>query len=994
MAKQDVKLGVEPTGVGGDNNRSAHIKINSNFTELYKAMGAVWNEANSGEEGAVLPPYLPVQNGGTGNDVGKAPTAEKLHTARKIAIGGGVTGTGTDFDGSKPITIDVTSIDASKILVGTIPAARIPTLNQNTTGNAGTANKLKTAINFQVGNSTKTFDGSVSVNFSLSDIGALPQDSNAVSASKLRDPVKIHGVDFDGSMGINLPVFSREKDGMVPYPTTTTSTRFLREDGTWVVPTNTTYSVMTTTEWQTGTASTARLISPIALKAAIEYHGANLTGISGNAGSANKLKTAVSVQIGDTSKEFDGSTNLSFSHAEILPAAATGQILKFNGLTWVPANESNAPPVITQTEANTGTATQGRLISASVLKSAIQTHAPVPTNITGNAGTATKLKNAVKINGIDFNGESDITIKTGSSAFIGSVSWFSGNYMKMPDGYQAGSGQIYNRADYPDMWAAIESGQYEAIDDATWLADPSQRAKFSTGNGTSTFRMQDLNGVQPGSLNAPFLRGKGTFAVGTVLSDAIRNITGVYNDGNRSAILDTTATTSGVFYGTRERTGTTQTTAGGTYKTWDLGFDASRVVPTADENRPISAVGLWIVKVRGDTTSAASSDAATLMHNEYHGNQIVNGDVIINGNIVIRDTAGIRVDLPLGFIEWFNGNRTKVRIGTLPADGQLLKRADYPGLWAEIERGAFECVTDAVWLDNSVNDYRACYSYGDGSTTFRLPDLNGMQANSKKGLFLRGSGTKAVGRVEGDAIRDIQGTTPWKSYLGDSGGAYTNSTSVTGAFVSGTRTTGGHTLTGASWASVSSSANAPMEFRASNVVPTAEENRPVSAVGVWIIRVNGGVPNSHSEAPVATLDSNIFNGGQTFNSDVDIKGNTILKGAYYTRKSKWTKKTGRLFGTTYVNSSSYEKEVAVVSSLIGSTSLSCLVTFINLDAGEEVSLLLSFDSNAQYNALSACTFTVPPNTSYKVDVVSPANYSLIYNASLTVSQWAERDYYV
>lgn len=66
MAKQDIKLGVEPAGTGGDTNRSANVKVNANFTELYKAMGAVLANANSGAEGAVLPAALPIANGGTG----------------------------------------------------------------------------------------------------------------------------------------------------------------------------------------------------------------------------------------------------------------------------------------------------------------------------------------------------------------------------------------------------------------------------------------------------------------------------------------------------------------------------------------------------------------------------------------------------------------------------------------------------------------------------------------------------------------------------------------------------------------------------------------------------------------------------------------------------------------------------------------------------------------------------------------------------------------
>lgn len=62
MAKQDINLGTPPTGVGGDTNRSANVKINANLTELYKAMGGSLNGGN----GSVLPDALPVSKGGTG----------------------------------------------------------------------------------------------------------------------------------------------------------------------------------------------------------------------------------------------------------------------------------------------------------------------------------------------------------------------------------------------------------------------------------------------------------------------------------------------------------------------------------------------------------------------------------------------------------------------------------------------------------------------------------------------------------------------------------------------------------------------------------------------------------------------------------------------------------------------------------------------------------------------------------------------------------------
>ena len=67
MARQSFKPGIAPLGVGGDTNRSVNTKWEANFTELYKAMGAVLNDANSGAEGAILPASgLPIANGGTG----------------------------------------------------------------------------------------------------------------------------------------------------------------------------------------------------------------------------------------------------------------------------------------------------------------------------------------------------------------------------------------------------------------------------------------------------------------------------------------------------------------------------------------------------------------------------------------------------------------------------------------------------------------------------------------------------------------------------------------------------------------------------------------------------------------------------------------------------------------------------------------------------------------------------------------------------------------
>lgn len=51
---------------------------------------------------------------------------------------------------------------------------------------------------------------------------------------------------------------------------TPTNATFLRGDGQWIAPTNTTYAVMTESEATTGTATTARTITASALKGAVQ----------------------------------------------------------------------------------------------------------------------------------------------------------------------------------------------------------------------------------------------------------------------------------------------------------------------------------------------------------------------------------------------------------------------------------------------------------------------------------------------------------------------------------------------------------------------------------------------------------------------------------------------------------------------------------------------------------------------------------------------------
>lgn len=252
-------------------------------------------------------------------------------------------------------------------------------------------------------------------------------------------------------------------------------------------------------------------------------------------------------------------------------------------------------------------------------------------NLAGNADTATKLAIARKINGVDFDGTADITIKA-TNLRIGTVIWHLGPRSGINTGDLACDGQLVSRATYADLWDMVNTGKLASVTDAVWLADTSKRAAFSLGNGSTTFRLPDLNGAYSGSIANLFLRGtanQATYPAGTVVSDAIRNITGSLGVIRTQSVAPPL---TGPFY---INGGTASiSNAGGTgYPS--VGFDASLAVPTANENRPVSAFGVWVITALGsDIVVPPASTAATLTGgNTFNGSQNIVGDVTVNGNL-------------------------------------------------------------------------------------------------------------------------------------------------------------------------------------------------------------------------------------------------------------------------------------------------------------------------------------------------------------------------
>ena len=170
---------------------------------------------------------------------------------------------------------------------------------------------------------------------------------------------------------------------------------------------------------------------------------------------------------------------------------------------------------------------------------------------------------------------------------VGSIRWWNGKASMIPDGCVPLSGTLLNRASYPDLWADIQAGVYDVIEDTVWLSNPDRRWAFSVGDGSTTFRLPDYNGIQSGSIKSPVLRGSG-YSNPSIKSDAIRNITGSVN-AIRMGIGWTPQSTGALLGKSAPNSGDANN---GSAATMTIDIDASRVVPTADENRPNSLFGM------------------------------------------------------------------------------------------------------------------------------------------------------------------------------------------------------------------------------------------------------------------------------------------------------------------------------------------------------------------------------------------------------------------
>ena len=174
----------------------------------------------------------------------------------------------------------------------------------------------------------------------------------------------------------------------------------------------------------------------------------------------------------------------------------------------------------------------------------------------------------VKIDGVDKLSKTDL---------IGEVAFFART--TPPSGWLKANGAAISRTTYAALFAAIGT-------------------TFGDGDGRTTFNLPDLRGE--------FLRGLDDGRnidrdrrLGTAQGDAIRNITGKLDSsamGSGNQVLEGKMIASGAIGTTYQQRQWSGDQGGWGEQSVSFDFDASRVVPTANENRPRNVALLACIK--------------------------------------------------------------------------------------------------------------------------------------------------------------------------------------------------------------------------------------------------------------------------------------------------------------------------------------------------------------------------------------------------------------
>ncbi|AJA41761.1 L-shaped tail fiber assembly [Escherichia phage DT571/2] len=493
----------------------------------------------------------------------------------------------------------------------------------------------------------------------------------------------------------------------------------------------------------------------------------------------------------------------------------------------------------------------------------------------------------VSVNNVraDDGGNVQITLPGGNpSLWLGEVTWFpydKDSGVGYP-GVLPADGREVLRADYPDTWEAIEAGLIPSVPEAEWQAGAS--LYFSTGDGSTTFRLPDMMQGQAfraptkGEEDAGVIKDQIPYVVtvngispdditGNVEIDTSLQGTVSINQGGTGATTKEDARIALELYSTTEVDSALADKAdiATTYTKMEVDSalaDKADIATTYTKMEVDSA--LADAKTQSDTDyllkannlSDLADRAAAWLNVRPVGSTPLAGDPVGDYDAVTKRWVENKINTGTvgptmnGVMNYGVGDfhlrdsRAYIQPYEVVSDGQLLNRADWPELWAYAQM--LSPISDADWLADPWNRHQ--YSTGDGSTTFRVPDRNGTQTGSIKGLFGRGDAGGNYGGILENGLPDISGDFTSYSYLAGA---------PSGAFASSNNGTSAISLSNAEG---SNARYNTYTFRASRVNAAygrASEVRPNSFVGVWVIRASGGFVAANTSWSVINGDATL-----------------------------------------------------------------------------------------------------------------------------------------
>ena len=434
-----------------------------------------------GGSGAVQPTDYWLGTAGTGILHGQSTSATKLHNIRTIALGTGATGTATNFDGTANIVIPVTDLNAGYLTAGTVDAARLSGLyNIAISGKANTAG--------QADNATNVNGGTVSAT-----TGAFSGALTAGGAVRINESdLTIYGNHTDRSIVFDGVGSAVAKWRLMHSASGTGDANYFRLQTTGAAGSS--YSDVVRFGMDTKDAVFSGNILPAANNSTnlgsatykfANVYATNLNGtLTGNASSATKLATARTIALGTgatgTATAFDGTGNI------VIPV----------------------------------TALDAARLSAGVIPTA-RLSGTYSIGVSGNAGTATKLAAARTINGVAFDGSSNITVAdatklaTAGGTMTGSITLpqMGGNWIRGLDSGAPLQQIVSNRWYYPIVKQRGPNNTYN-LGAVIWPDDRHNfgfyrfnNARVDNGHDGYFVMNDDSNMVGTGSITAPTFIG-------------------------------------------------------------------------------------------------------------------------------------------------------------------------------------------------------------------------------------------------------------------------------------------------------------------------------------------------------------------------------------------------------------------------------------------------------------------------------------------------------